>query len=97
VRLWRPNSRLTAFRWRSQCDVSIMTGMTIVVDWNGDEIPEGMEELPKGRYVLVAVDDAPILTKQQEAGIEAALASVRAGRGIPGDVARERVNSQFRR
>ena len=55
-------------------------------DWQPIEGLEGMAEelkaLKKGRYVLVPVDEPPALTEEQEAGLEAALASVRAGEGL---------------
>ena len=38
-------------------------------------------EIEQGRYVLLPVDEAPDLTEDQEAGLEAALASVRSGKG----------------
>ncbi len=42
---------------------------------------------PTGRYVLVPVDEPPELTEEQEAGLEAALASVVAGQGVSRDEA----------
>ena len=45
------------------------------------DLPEELKGLEKGRYVLLPVDEAPDLTEEQEAGLEAALASVRAGKG----------------
>lgn len=67
--------------------------MSVVVKWNGEEVPEELRTLPKGRYVLVPVDDVPELTPEQEAGIEAALASVRGGDGVSRDEARKRVDT----
>ena len=57
-------------------------GMAIIVNWNGVDVPEELKGLRKGRYVLLPMDEAPELTEEQEAGLEAALASVRAGKGV---------------
>jgi hypothetical protein len=47
-----------------------------VVTWNGKGIPPELLELPAPRYVVEAVDgEAPVLTPEEEAGIEAALES----------------------
>ena len=54
--------------------------MRHVIEWNGVELPEALTSVPKGRYVLVAVDDPQELTEDEEAGLEAAIASARAGR-----------------
>ncbi len=53
--------------------------MRHVIEWNGVELPEALTSVPKGRYVLVAVDDPQELTEDEEAGLEAAIASARAG------------------
>ena len=58
-----------------------MTRLASVVTWNGKDVPAELRELPAGRYVVEAVDDeAPALTLDEEAGIEAALESYRQGR-----------------
>ena len=52
-----------------------------VVTWNGKDVPAELRELPAGRYVVEAIDDdAPALSADEEAGIEAALESYRQGR-----------------
>ena len=61
--------------------------MAVIVNWNGVDVPEELKALKKGRYVLVPADDPPELTEEQEAGLEAALASVRAGQGLSRDEA----------
>ena len=33
-----------------------------VVTWNGKDIPIELRELPAGRYVIEAIDDAPALS-----------------------------------
>lgn len=51
--------------------------------WNGADLPPEFRELPAGRYMAEAVeDDAPSLTPNEEAGIEAALESCRSGRVV---------------
>jgi methionine salvage enolase-phosphatase E1 len=71
--------------------------MYVVLDWNGVDVPDELRELPKGRYVVVALDDAPELDAAQEAGLEAALAAVRDGRGVPLEDARDRVMARLGR
>ena len=61
--------------------------MAIIVTWNGVDIPAELKGLKKGRYVLLPMDEPPELTEEQEAGLEAALASVRAGQGVSLDTA----------
>ena len=52
-----------------------------VVVWNGKDLPPELRELPAGRYVVEAVDvEAPTLSPDQDAGIEAALDSYRQAR-----------------
>ena len=51
-----------------------------VVTWNGKDVPPELRELPAGRYVVEAIEDeAPALSPEEEAGIEAALESVPPG------------------
>jgi hypothetical protein len=46
--------------------------------WNGEDVPPELSDLPVGRYVVEAIEDeAPALTPEEEAGIEAALESYR--------------------
>jgi hypothetical protein len=59
--------------------------MAIIVNWNGVDVPEELKGLKKGRYILLPMDEAPELTEEQEAGLEAALASVQAGEGRSAD------------
>jgi len=56
--------------------------MAVIVNWNGIDVPEELKALKKGRYVLVPVDEPPQLTEEQEAGLEAAMASIREGHGL---------------
>ena len=62
-----------------------------VVTWNGKDVPTELRELPAGRYVVEAIDeDAPVLSPEEEAGIEAALESYRQGRVVDARRARQR-------
>jgi hypothetical protein len=69
--------------------------MAIVVNWNGVDVPEELKGLKKGRYVLLPMDEAPEFTEEQEAGLEAALASVRAGQGLSRDEAYAKVKASL--
>jgi hypothetical protein len=62
-----------------------------VVTWNGKDVPA---ELPAGRYVVEPVDDeAPPLSPDEEAGIEAALESYRQGRVVDANRARQIIDA----
>lgn len=69
--------------------------MAVIVHWNGVDVPEELKALEKGRYVLVPIDEPPELTEEQEAGLEAALASVRAGEGLSQDEAYAKVKANL--
>ena len=66
-----------------------------IIDWNGADVPEELRSLPAGKYVIQRADDA--LTSDEEQGLIAALESIRAGKGVPHDVARERLLQRARR
>lgn len=64
-----------------------------IVSWNGKDMPAELRELPAGRYLVEAVEDeAPRLSSDEEAGIDAALESYRQGRLVDADRAREIIN-----
>jgi hypothetical protein len=66
--------------------------------WNGKDVPAELRELPAGRYVVEAVDDdAPVLSADEEAGIEAALESYRQGHVVDGKRARQIIDAALRR
>ena len=66
--------------------------------WNGKDIPPELRELPAGRYVVEAVEEeAPELSAEEEAGIDAALESYRQGRVIDAKRAREIIDSALGR
>jgi hypothetical protein len=69
-----------------------------VVTWNGKDVPPEFRELPAGRYVVEAVDDeAPALSPDEEAGIDAALESYRQGRVIDAKRARKIIDAAIGR
>ena len=69
-----------------------------LLNWNGKDIPAELRELPAGRYVVEAFDDeAPVLSLDEEAGIEAALGSYRQGRIIDAKRAREIIDAALKR
>ena len=75
-----------------------MPRRTRLVDWNGKDLPPELRELPAGRYVVEAVDnEAPLLSPDEEAGIEAALESYRQGRVVDAKRAREIIDAALRR
>ena len=65
-----------------------------VVTWNGKDVPAELRELPAGRYVVEAIDDdAPALSPDEEAGIEAALESYGQGRVVGAKRARQIIDA----
>ena len=71
--------------------------MVKVLTWDGKSLPPELLELPVGQYVVESVDEAPALSADEEAGIEAALASLRRGEGIAPDEVRRRVTAAIKR
>jgi hypothetical protein len=69
--------------------------MAVIVNWNGVDVPEELKALKKGRYVLVPIDEPPELTEEQEAGLEAAIASIRAGQGLSREEAFAKVKANL--
>jgi len=76
---------------------AIISSMSLVLHWNGKDLPPELRSLPEGRYVLDPVDAAPALSPDEEAGLETALASLRQGRGIEADTVLHRVEERLRR
>jgi hypothetical protein len=70
--------------------------MSIVIEWDGRDLPEQMRQLPKGRYVVVPVDEVS-LTEEQDAGLRAALDSADAGRTRLAEDVRQRLESMLSR
>jgi hypothetical protein len=75
----------------------VANGARVVV-WNGKDLPPELRELPAGSYVVEAVDvEVPILSPEQDAGIEAALDSYRQGRVVDAKRAREIIDAALGR
>jgi hypothetical protein len=75
-----------------------MAHRTRVLTWNGKDLPPELRDLPAGRYVVEAIEDeSPELTREEEAGIEAALDSYQAGRVVDAKRAREIIDAALRR
>jgi len=75
-----------------------MPRRTRILTWNGKDVPAELLDLPAGRYVVVPMDeDAPALSPEEEAGIEAALESYRQERVIDAERVREIIDAAFRR
>ena len=69
-----------------------------VVTPNRQGNPPELRELPAGSYVVEPVqEEAPVLTPEEEAGIEAALESYRQGRVVSAKRAREMIGAALRR
>jgi hypothetical protein len=69
-----------------------------VVTWNGKDVPAELRDLPAGRYVVEPIDEeAPALTPDEEAGIEAALESYRQGRVVDAKRARQIIDAALGR
>ena len=69
-----------------------------VVTWNGKDLPPELRDLPAGRYVVEAVEEeAPVLSPEEDAGIEAALESYRQGRVVNAKRAREIIDAALGR
>jgi hypothetical protein len=69
-----------------------------IVTWNGKDIPSELGERPAGRYIIEPFEhEAPALTPEEEAGIEAALESYRQGRVVDSNRAREIIDAALGR
>jgi len=74
-------------------------GMSSVrtLHWNGTDFPDELRSLPAGTYVVESVDSSSPLTSEEEAGLEAALASLRAGKGRTLEQVRQTIDVALRR
>jgi hypothetical protein len=71
--------------------------MSVLLNWNGKELPDELRELPSGRYVLESVDRVVDLTPEEEAGLEEAARSLDAGEGLSLDEVKQRLQGILRR
>jgi hypothetical protein len=62
----------------------------VLVRWNGSDLPLELKELPAGRYVVEGVDEVAELSGVEDAGLEAAMQSVAAGRTVSHDAVMDR-------
>jgi hypothetical protein len=69
--------------------------MTLLT-WDGERLPNELRGLPPGKYAIERVEEARTLTDEEEAGIEAALESMRRGDLIDGDDAGKRLRASLR-
>jgi hypothetical protein len=74
-----------------------MAGVRNTFHWNGKDLPEELHDLPPGTYVVEAIDQPPLLTEDEDAGLSAALDSLRAGRGRTLEQVRQRIDAILRR
>lgn len=69
-----------------------------VFTWNGKDVPAELRDLPEGRYAVEPIDEeAPALSPEEEAGIDAALESYRQGRVIDAQRARAIIDAALKR
>jgi hypothetical protein len=75
----------------------IICCMSVVLHWNGKDVPQELRALPEGRYIVDAVDLAPDLSSDEEAGLEAGIESLRQGRGVDAGAVFRRIEESLRR
>jgi hypothetical protein len=68
----------------------------LIVDWNGKDLPSELQDLPAGRYMLEAVDDAG-LTEDEDRGVELALEQYRQGLTVDAAQARQIFDALLKR
>jgi hypothetical protein len=65
--------------------------------WNGVDLPEELRELPPGDYVLASVEHPPLLTPEEQDGLQRALDSLHAGNGRTREQVQHRIDAILRR
>jgi hypothetical protein len=68
-----------------------------VLPWNGRNVPPKLRNLPPGKYAVESIDLVPELTEQEEAGLEAGIASLEGGRGLAADGVHSELRSLVRK
>ena len=71
--------------------------MSVLLDWNGADLPDELRRLPAGRYVIASIEEATELSEEEEDGVLRALESVRAGEKLDMVEVRARVRSAVQR
>ena len=98
---WSAKSPRNGAFWRPRGPAARIVRMAHaarIVTWNGKDLPAEMRELPAGRYVVESVDlEAPPLSPEEDAGIEAALESYRQGRIVDAKRARAIIDATLGR
>ena len=70
-----------------------------MIEWDGKNVPEGLRELPPGRYLLgpaYELWDDDELTPEEDAGIRLAMDQIDAGQGVPLEEAMRQIRSRIR-
>jgi len=71
--------------------------MSVLLNWDGKELPEELRKLPSGRYVVESVDRVLDLTPEEDAGLEEAGRCLDAGKGLDLDEVKKRLEGILRR
>jgi hypothetical protein len=64
--------------------------------WNGKDLPEELRDLPPGTYVVEPIDQPPLLSDEEEAGLSDALVSLKAGKGRTLEQVRQTIDAILR-
>ena len=83
--------------WPDKTWRATLENMSVLLNWNGKELPDELRELPSGRYVLESVDRVLDLTPEEDAGLEEAARSLDAGEGLSLDEVKHRLQGILRR
>jgi hypothetical protein len=78
-----------------RCHLARYIAFVTIIDWNGADLPVELSRLPAGKYVIQRADD--VLTADEEQGLVVALDSLRAGKGVGHEAARDRLLQRARR
>ena len=68
-----------------------------ILTWNGADLPEALRNLPPGRYVVEAVDNAPLLSEVQDQQLRHALQVAHDDQGVDHGEAEARLRARLRR
>ena len=79
--------------WHERETQHRMSHMSVIVRFNGKDLPAEMKSLSPGQYVVEPVEETPPLTPEEEAGLRSALASLREGRGVDLAEVRRRIEA----
>ena len=53
----------------------------LVIEWDGEHLPDALRQVPPGRYSLESVADPTLLSPAEEDGLQRALDELDAGEG----------------